>query len=164
MPTVLLAIDPGAVSGAYAAFWSNGDIVVGDLPAADGQVDAATFHALVREMSPMAAVVERVASMPKQGVASTFKFGMSVGLVHGVLLANGVPLHLVTPGKWKKNWGLLGTEKDAARALAIRLYPRVGGLSRKRDQGRADALLMGQYFRGFGPVLWQPGKDADDDH
>jgi crossover junction endodeoxyribonuclease RuvC len=161
--TVLLAIDPGAISGAYAAFFESGAVTVGDLPTADGQVDAATFHALVREMSPMAAVVERVASMPKQGVASTFKFGMSVGLVHGVLLANGVPVHLVVPSKWKKNWGLLHQDKDAARALALRLYPNVTGLSRKKDVGRADALLMGQYFRGFGPSLWQPGKGENDE-
>jgi len=162
MPTVLLAIDPGAISGAYAAFFESGGITVGDLPVADGQVDASTFDRLVKEMQPQAAVVERVASMPKQGVASTFKFGMSVGLVHGVLLANGVPVHLVVPSKWKKNWNLLHQDKDAARALALHLYPRVGGLSRKRDQGRADALLMGQYFRGFGPVLWQPGKGDPD--
>src|SRR6187549_1487768 len=115
MTTVLLAIDPGAISGAYAAFWSSGDIVVGDLPTADGQVDAVHLATMIREMNPQAAVVERVASMPKQGVASTFKFGVSVGLIQGVILSHDVPLHLVVPSKWKKNWNLLHQDKDAAR-------------------------------------------------
>jgi len=92
MSALLLAVDPGAVSGAYAAFYADGTITVGDLPTADGQVDAAAFTALVSTLDPGMAVVERVASMPKQGVASTFKFGMSVGLIHGVLQANDVPL------------------------------------------------------------------------
>jgi crossover junction endodeoxyribonuclease RuvC len=100
-------------------------------------------------MNPQVAVVERVASMPKQGVASTFKFGMSVGIIHGVLLSSGVPLELVTPSMWKKGMKLTGTDKDAARALAIRLYPTVQGLHLKKHQGRADALLLGRFWWEF---------------
>jgi hypothetical protein len=84
--------------------------------------------------------------MPLQGVASTFKFGMAVGIIHGVVLGHGVPLHLVTPGTWKRHFKLTGTDKDAARGLAIRLHPTMGGLHLKKHQGRADALLMGRYF------------------
>ena len=143
----VLAIDPGAVSGAYAFFPEMGLLpVVGDLPVVDGQLDGAHFGHMVRHWLPDAAIVERVASMPKQGVASTFKFGMAVGIIHGVLLGGRVPLHLVTPGVWKKHFKLTGTDKDAARALAIRLYPALQGLSRKKDQGRADALLIGDWF------------------
>jgi hypothetical protein len=146
----IIAIDPGAVSGAYAYFDDDGPPVVGDLPVADGQLDGAFLGQMVRGMDPDAAIVERVASMPKQGVVSTFKFGMAVGIIHGVLLSNGVPLHLVTPGTWKRHFKLTGTDKDAARALAIRLYPAVQGLHRKKDQGRADALLIGDWFLHVG--------------
>jgi crossover junction endodeoxyribonuclease RuvC len=142
----LIAIDPGAISGAYAAFFASGDITVGDLPVVDGQVDGAYFAHMVREMNPRAAIVERVHSMPGQGVASMFKFGQAVGIIYGVLMANAVPIHQVPPGTWKRHFRLTGTDKDAARALAIRLYPSVQGLHRKRDQGRADALLMGRWF------------------
>ena len=142
----LLSIDPGAISGAYALFSEVGLPIVGDLPVADGQVDAAYLGQMVRELQPAAVVVEFVRSMPKQGVASTFKFGMALGLIHGAILANKIPLHQVVPGTWKRHFRLTGTDKDAARALAIRLYPGVEGLSRKKDQGRADALLMGRYY------------------
>jgi len=146
MTGYFLAIDPGAISGAYALFFAGSAVKVGDLPVVDGQLDGAELGRMVEGMEPEAVVVERVGSMPKQGVASTFKFGMAVGIIHGVILANEVPLHLVTPGTWKRHFRLTGTDKDAARALAIRLYPKLGGLSRKKDQGRADALLMGLYF------------------
>ena len=147
-----LSIDPGAVSGAYALFFAGKPVKVGDLPVVDGQLDGAELGRMVAELTRMVAglelegvVVERVSSMPKQGVASTFKFGMAVGIIHGVVLANEVPLHLVTPGTWKRHFRLTGTDKDAARALAIRLWPGMQGLARKKDQGRADALLMGLY-------------------
>jgi crossover junction endodeoxyribonuclease RuvC len=91
------------------------------------------------------AVVERVSSMPKQGVASTFKFGMAVGIIHGVLLTCEIPMHLVTPGVWKKHFNL-GPDKEQARALAKRLYPDVLGMDRKMDAGRAEALLLGHYW------------------
>jgi hypothetical protein len=148
----LLAVDPGAISGAYALFYhDNRAPLVGDLATAGGQLDAAYLAHMVRQAAPDTAVVERVASMPKQGVASTFKFGMAVGILHGVLLANKVPLHLVAPGMWKRHFRLTGTDKDAARALAIRLYPGVQGLHRKKDQGRADALLIGDWFLATEP-------------
>ena len=140
-----IAIDPGAVSGAYAMFADGAAQFVGDLPVVDGQVDAVSLAEIVRMFEPQAAVVERVASMPKQGVASTFKFGMAVGIIHGVLLASGVPVHLVTPGVWKKHFNL-GPDKEQARGLAKRLYPGVIGMERKKDSGRAEALLLGSYW------------------
>ena len=140
----LIAIDPGAVSGAYAV-WGEEGIGVLDLPVVDGQVDAVEFSRAMDLWKPRAAVVERVHSMPRQGVASTFKFGMAVGIIHGVVLAHGVPLHLVNPGMWKRYFGI-GPDKEQARALATRLYPTVGGLARKKDAGRAEALLIGHYW------------------
>ena len=144
MPAILLAIDPGAVSGAYAVFHDDRPPQVGDLPVVDGQVNAAAFAALLAVLGPKGAVVERVASMPKQGVASTFKFGLAVGIIHGVLAASLTPYLLITPSEWKRGMKL-GSDKEAARALAIRMFPGVEGLHLKKHHGRADALLLGHY-------------------
>ena len=39
--------------------------------------------------------------------------------------------------------GLIGTDKDAARLLAIKRFPSAEPqLRRKKDSGRADALLL----------------------
>jgi crossover junction endodeoxyribonuclease RuvC len=106
--------------------------------------------------------------MPKQGVASTFRFGVAVGIIRGVLMANGVSVHYVAPTVWKKHWGLNGKDKEAARALAILRHPKLPGLHLKRHHGRADALLMLEWYREVmlrEPVsrLWKPlEQDADE--
>lgn len=89
------------------------------------------------------AVVEQVAAMKGQGVSSMFRFGQSDGILRGVIATLGIGYITVHPVKWKGHFGLKGQEKDAARALAIRRFPAAAGeLSRKKDCGRADALLL----------------------
>ena len=163
---ILIAIDPGALSGAYAAFRIGNGATVADLAVVDGQLDAASFAHLIMRIKPSVAVVEKVGAMPKQGVASTFKFGKACGLIEGVLASMGIPFHLVSPPVWKKPLGLIGKDKEAARALAIRLYPSVRGLDRKKDQNRAEALLIGHWYRhhkGSPGRLWKPGNGDDDE-
>jgi crossover junction endodeoxyribonuclease RuvC len=90
--------------------------------------------------------VESVHSMPKQGVASSFNFGHSAGVVEGVLQALGVPYTLVTPQAWKKRAGLIGQDKDAARSRAIQLWPFWRELDAKgKGQAFADAALIARY-------------------
>jgi len=93
---------------------------------------------------PVVAFVEAVHSMPGQGVSSMFNFGMGYGIVQGVLAAQRIPYILVKPNDWKKRAGLIKAPKDMARTVAQRLYPDVS-LGRKRDIGRADALLIARF-------------------
>jgi crossover junction endodeoxyribonuclease RuvC len=87
--------------------------------------------------------MERVNAFPGQGVSSMFSLGMSFWGVAGVAAALGIPVELVNPAAWKKHFGL-GPDKDQARGLASRLYPGVD-LSKKKDHGRAEALLIARY-------------------
>lgn len=141
----ILAIDPG-LSGALAFLFPDHDaLAVDDMPVAAGDVDAATLAARIAQMRPDLAIVERASSQPGQGVASVFKFGCGFGMVRGVIAATGVPLHLVTPAKWKKHFGL-DADKDKACALALRLWPGRSDLfGRKKDHGRAEAALLARY-------------------
>jgi hypothetical protein len=52
---------------------------------------------------------------------------------------------LVTPQKWKKDMGLT-SDKDLSLAMARELWP-TAPLSRKMDNGRAEALLMAEWLR-----------------
>lgn len=88
--------------------------------------------------------IEKVSAMPGQGVSSMFNFGMGYGVIQGVVAALGYRYQLVTPQKWKKVAGLIGKEKDNARTLAQQLYPDAP-LGRKKDIGRADAILIAHY-------------------
>lgn len=95
----------------------------------------------------VSAVIEVVGSAPmegrKQGGTSMFGFGQSDGQVRGVIACLGIPVTEVYPITWKNYFGLLKTEKDMARLLAIRRFPSVAhDLKRKKDSGRADAALL----------------------
>src|SRR3954468_4631957 len=66
----IMGVDPG-VSGAVAfLFPDDMHVIVMDLPVADGQVDAVTLAGIIGPICPAMAIVEKVHSMPKQGVAS----------------------------------------------------------------------------------------------
>lgn len=101
------------------------------------------------EVIPYCAFVERCHSMPKQGVASTFKFGTAYGGILGILGALGIPTQLVSPSAWKKVI-LAGTAKDKPAAIAYcrRRWPSVSLIPegcRKAHDGMADALCIAAY-------------------
>lgn len=153
---IVLGIDPGSISAAWAAV-SNTHVTVGDVPVADKMVDANGFAALVHAMvsapsteGPIVAVVEKVGAFPGQGVSSSFRFGMGCGIINGVLAALAVQRIEVAPGMWKKHFRL-GPDKEQARALALKRFPMLAlPLGRKRDAGRAEAVLMALWWQEQG--------------
>jgi crossover junction endodeoxyribonuclease RuvC len=139
----ILAVDPG-ISGAIAFIFPEAPdrVATEDMPVAAGDVDAVTLASRITAMGPAIAIVERVSSMPKQGVASTFRFGRSFGTAIGVIGALKVPLVFVTPTKWKAHFRL-SADKEQSRAMALRLFPACAEqFQRKRDHGRAEAALI----------------------
>ncbi|MBR0990013.1 hypothetical protein JQ580_04695 [Bradyrhizobium japonicum] len=146
MSRCILGIDPGA-SGAIAFYFPDHPerVAVEDMPLAAGEVDPVNLAKRVAAMAPDIVFLERVNAMPGQGVSSTFKFGRAYGVVLGVIGAATIPLHLVTPAKWKGHLRLT-SDKEEARALALRLFPACGDhFKRKKDHGRAEAALIARY-------------------
>lgn len=141
----ILGIDPG-LSGAIAFYFPSRPGMIGaeDMPIVAGEVNAAEMGRRIAQMRPDIAIVEKVGSMPGQGVASTFRFGTAYGVVLGVLGALAVPVHLVSPGKWKRHFGL-SADKEESRARAIRQWPGSPHFARKKDHGRAEAALLAKY-------------------
>jgi crossover junction endodeoxyribonuclease RuvC len=145
----LLGIDPGSISGAYAVLeTTTGAAIVGDLPVADKNINSSELSRLLRKYNPHTVILERVGAMPHQGVSSVFSFGRGVGRVEGVIGSCGLCLEYVTPVVWKKHFRLPGgsKNKELSRVRAIELYPSLEGLSRKKDSGRAEALLIAHWF------------------
>jgi hypothetical protein len=142
----IVGIDPG-LAGAIAYYFPEapGRVIAEDMPTADGMVDCATLAARIRQMAPDLAIVERVASMPKQGISSTFKFGTSYGAVLGVLAALEIRTSLVTPQTWKSYFSL-DSDKEKSRALALRTFAKPPEhFARRRDHSRAEAALLALY-------------------
>jgi crossover junction endodeoxyribonuclease RuvC len=146
----ILGVDPG-ITGGIAFLFAN-RVVAEDIPTAGGDVDVDTLVRRVREMQPALAIIERANAMPKQGVASTFKYGVAYGALRTVVALCNIPYRLVTPGKWKNHFGL-DSDKEKSRALAIQFWPGCGYFSRKKDHGRAEAALLARY----GAETWNTG-------
>jgi crossover junction endodeoxyribonuclease RuvC len=155
MPNLVIGIDPG-ISGALALHSTDGLMAVTDIPTVakgkgagrvKNEVNPAALVSLLREWATyrdeVLVVVERVSSMPGQGVASMMSLGDTVGCIRGVIAARGYAIEWVTPQRWKKHFGL-PADKEFARAKAIQLYPEAK-LDRKKDHNRAEAILIARY-------------------
>jgi crossover junction endodeoxyribonuclease RuvC len=151
----IFSIDPG-LTGAFAVVVDGRPTLCGDMPTSgEGtkrRVQASVLANIMRGELPDLCVVELVNAMPyglhgrKQGAASTFRFGMSYGAALAVPAIVGVPVELVTPSLWKLHHGLRGQDKEASRQKALDLCPWLSAsLDRKKDDGRAEAVLIGLY-------------------
>lgn len=150
-----IAIDVG-ITGAIAVLDTNYSIVydmptkiVKDKTVIDGTKVAELLRTNIRGADHLRVIIEAVHSMPQQGVASTFSFGVSYGLLQGICAALDVEPMLVPPQRWKSVYAnLIGSDdgKSRARELAIEYFPNLKYmLERKKDHGRADALLLAKY-------------------
>jgi crossover junction endodeoxyribonuclease RuvC len=148
----IAGVDPGSVSPglAFRLAAEPQRISAEDLPTVAGQVDAAGFAARLEQMRPDVIVIEKVGSMPGQGVSSTFKFGVAFGLIQGVVAALKIETHFVAPAVWKKHFRI-GADKEEARRVALQLWPDRSDLfGRKKDHNRAEAALIARYFSETG--------------
>ncbi len=146
--SVILGVDPG-LTGAIAVLDEGGGFVrVFDMPSVSGVVAARLLFLLLGQEDVSAAYVEKVSAMPGNGVSGMFRFGRALGAVEGVFGAMAMPMHWVSPGKWKRAYGLIGKDKDASRLLALERWPEAADrLKRKKDHGRAEALLIADWGR-----------------
>ncbi|MFC4727136.1 hypothetical protein [Coralloluteibacterium thermophilus] len=150
-----LGVDPG-LSGAVVALADGEPAGFIDMPTRQAgkwaEVDGRALIVGIRELRAahpgayISAMVEKVGARPTDGGTSAFRFGESSGRVKCAFEALGIPYELAIPAVWKRHFGLLGQDKDAARQLALVRFPTAAHwLQRKKDNGRADALLLALY-------------------
>jgi len=135
-----MGVDPG-MSGAIAILCSDGNVVRLirlDSTEHDVAISVGSLAPYIRM-----AYLEKVHSMPRQGVASTFKFGTSYGFCRGVLVSHAIPFVEVTPAKWQQAMGCRTKgDKNVSKAAAQRLWP-----AEKITHRTADALLIAEHCR-----------------
>jgi hypothetical protein len=160
---LIVGVDPG-LTGAMSLLCSErGLLECEDLPAcSNGQatgkmlcwVDAAKLQNILGDWSRWHAFAEQsvhacierpipMPTLPAQTVASQFDtFGVIRALVGGKVPFSA--MHIINPRDWKKLFGL-GTNKDASRATALRLYPNAP-VTRVKDHNRAESILIGHWL------------------
>jgi crossover junction endodeoxyribonuclease RuvC len=153
--TITIGIDPG-LNGAIAAVKDGRQLVYYcDMPTltetkpggkAKRTVSGAGVAQALNDIIALcpgeyfSVMLEQVSAMPGQGVTSMFSLGHSLGVVEGVVLAKGIPLHRYRPALWKKKMGYT-SDKETIRADMVRMFPSAE-LHRKKDADRAEAIAM----------------------
>jgi len=150
--TVIVGIDPG-FSGAVAFYKSETHwLEVYDMPVlknAKGKtvLNLHELHSLLAPEGdePHMAVIEQVAAMRGQGVSSMFRFGETYGATQMAVASHAMPIHYVTPAKWKGHFRL-NRDKGVSRGLATQRFPDCAKMfERVKDDGRAEAALIALY-------------------
>ena len=159
---IYVGIDPG-LNGAIAAVSSSGKFIAVDstptvvvkkgkhsrtkyLPTAMAEI----LRDLKERYPDLTVALEFVRARPGQGVTSMFSMGIGVGLWCGILAGLEIPMTEVTPQSWKK--AIIGVktgdDKNASIVTACRIFPKASAhLTRVKDDGRAEALLIAEYLR-----------------
>jgi len=138
-----IGIDPGA-SGGIAFIPDNNPAKAWAVKMPETLADLFGELNLVQEQFVnFHACLEKVHSMPGQGVASSFKFGQGFGHLEMALTAAKIPFTYVTPQKWQKELGCLtGGDKNVSKSRAQQLFPHI-----KCTHAISDALLIAEYCR-----------------
>ncbi|WJX38006.1 hypothetical protein P8452_25709 [Trifolium repens] len=123
------------------------------------RLDANSIVQLVRSFDAPAgttAYIEQSIPFPKDGKQGWWSGGFGYGLWIGILVSSGFTVVPVPSFTWKAKFELSGSKnsKDDSRKLASTLFPSLSSLlTRKKDHGRAEALLIAAY-----------GKDQNKSH
>ena len=145
----ILGIDPGLNGG--LALLCGDELAAIPMPVltlnGKGEIDLAAVRATLAAWDPNHAWIEQQQSMPRQGVASSFRTGQNYGDLRGFLVGRMLPFSIVRPAVWKKAMSV-PADKAAAIAIATRTFPAFSHLwSKRKDDGVAEAALIAAYGR-----------------
>ena len=99
--------------------------------------------------SRLVLVTEKAQAMPKQGIASAFRYGQHFGLFEAAAALLKVPYHEVSPVVWKKAMGL-SSSKLVSIDVCRRLFPSVELIPagcRSAHDGIAESILVAEWGR-----------------
>ena len=93
-------------------------------------------------------VIEKVHSMPKQGVVSTFNFGRKLGEVEAMCEILGLKSEYISPRDWKKYFDLINKPKNESCNVALKLESKLSCIGSRGGclDGIADSYLIGRYY------------------
>ncbi|XP_042380542.1 Holliday junction resolvase MOC1, chloroplastic-like isoform X1 [Zingiber officinale] len=98
------------------------------------------------------AFIEQSMPYPQDGKQGWWSGGFTYGLWIGILVASGFSVVPVVSRIWKEHFGIQrsSSTKEDSRRVASSLFPSLhSSLTRKKDHGRAEALLIAAYGKGL---------------
>lgn len=146
----VLGVDPGK-TGALVLTGGGKVLACMDMPVFQVKnskawfIDGEKVVWFVAEHQPHEVFVEMVSSRPGQGVSTSFQFGNAYGGVVAAISSVMRP-KLVAPAQWKRQFGLVGTVKDATRQWCLTHHPDAYQMFKlKKHGGRADATMISHF-------------------
>lgn len=94
--------------------------------------------------------LEQIGFIPNKGGGTAFlSLGRSFGVVEGVLMAHQLTIDYINPTVWKRQMGLIKSNKKDSINLAKKMYPDFEHLFKRvsKDDGRAESLLIANFKR-----------------
>jgi len=145
-PTMFIGIDPGGSGGLCCLGPDYFELSA--MP--ETERDVWDWFAWYADRKDTFAFIEKVHSMPGNGVASMFKFGMNYGMLRLALIAAKIPFEEITPQHWQKEMKIQPkgknesstSHKNKLKGKAQQLFPKA-----KLTLKTADALLIAEYCR-----------------
>jgi hypothetical protein len=153
----ILGIDPG-LNGGLALITEDG-IVTETIPTIGAEKGKTILIPALKnwllEQKIDHAYLESVHAIFGASAGSTFKFGVVLGIIQGILSACGISFEMVDPKVWTREMhrGVVGKLKSKQKSeIAVsRLFPNVDLKESPRctriHDGMMDALLIAEYGR-----------------
>ena len=143
-------IDVG-FSGAIAVLDEDGNILITiDMPIIEvgkkRELNEPKIRWILEGFRPLCVGIEKAQTMPSQGISSSGRYMASYGFLRGVCVGLKLEYQLIHPKTWKKEMMFdMPKEKEASIMRVGQLYPDLV-LTRKKDHGIADAVLIAKYL------------------
>lgn len=153
---IYIGVDPGSVSGCIAIIYLN---KVGNIEKTEtiefAKYTTKEWFEKLRDItssygetnSESLAILEKVHSMPKQGVVSVGTFMKHAGNIEMALIALDIPFHEITPQTWMKFYGMKKEENESKTKWKRRLRDRLQRImpTFSANNSNSDAMLIAYY-------------------
>ena len=146
---IVCGIDPGK-SGAVVFLENKKIIYQTKMPVIGKEINCIRIYDLIKSYKPSHIYVEHSQAIPRTfSTSSAFSFGMSFGIIIGIVSVVLIPFTLVKPKVWQKTmWQGTSTDikpKERSLVASMRLFPDhnfvLEGCKKPHD-GIIDAALI----------------------
>ena len=148
---IYIGIDPGKEGGIAWQQQKGETITVKAIKMPDTLRD---LHDILNELSQAdllkSCAIEKVAGRYGMSARSAFTFGYQFGIVCTAVVCNRIPMRLISPQRWQKEFGLImdgnvsrTVKKNRHKKVAQELFPQI----EKMTHHIADALLICEWWR-----------------
>lgn len=163
MGKTIIAIDPGEKG--YVTVLQDGEFQFFSIADNDREALAVFINSFSDPFLDSVAIMEEVHAIFGSSAKGTFSFGEIFGFLKGLLIAYGIPYHLVQPKAWqgeiwiqedkvyryKHDGKKMVDTKRTSLASARRLFPDVDlkrtPKCKNTDDNKIDSLLICEYAR-----------------